>query len=352
MGRASVTRVAIVVVLAAARVVVARSPARTAVRHHLLGRAARRFRRSCPPAPARASRKTPRTRVVLIDGLAAELTPSLPVWTATCKRGLSCESTSVPDGIVARGGRAVERPDPAADRDRTIAAGGAAATRPPARSTARSPRHPRANSRLGRGRRGSRLRSCGRSASRARCLLRARDAGRRRQRRDLARWLERQLGVRRALRGREHGAAGVRPHPARRHGGASLRRGRTLRTSRRLRRRDPGPVAGRHPTARWFLLTDHGHIGSHGGEERAVRHVEACIAGPGVARQDAGRWCTSSTSRVRSPIRPVRSSNPASMGRPLSRLRWRRRSRRIRRCRRLSCRAACSRYSCSPPGSA
>jgi len=37
--------------------------------------------------------------------------------------------------------------------------------------------------------------------------------------------------------------------------------------------------------ARWFVLSDHGHTaaGGHGGEERDVRQVEGCIAGPGVA---------------------------------------------------------------------
>jgi hypothetical protein len=38
------------------------------------------------------------------------------------------------------------------------------------------------------------------------------------------------------------------------------------------------------PTARWFVLSDHGHLptGGHGGEERAIRQVQGCIAGPGV----------------------------------------------------------------------
>jgi hypothetical protein len=37
--------------------------------------------------------------------------------------------------------------------------------------------------------------------------------------------------------------------------------------------------------ARWFVLSDHGHIasGGHGGEEPEVRQVEGCIAGPGIA---------------------------------------------------------------------
>jgi Type I phosphodiesterase / nucleotide pyrophosphatase len=43
-------------------------------------------------------------------------------------------------------------------------------------------------------------------------------------------------------------------------------------------------VAAR-PDARWLLVSDHGHIptGGHGGEERAVRQVQACLAGPGIA---------------------------------------------------------------------
>jgi Type I phosphodiesterase / nucleotide pyrophosphatase len=40
------------------------------------------------------------------------------------------------------------------------------------------------------------------------------------------------------------------------------------------------------PGARWFLLSDHGHLdgphGGHGGEERDVRQVEGCIVGPDV----------------------------------------------------------------------
>jgi Type I phosphodiesterase / nucleotide pyrophosphatase len=37
--------------------------------------------------------------------------------------------------------------------------------------------------------------------------------------------------------------------------------------------------------ARWFVVSDHGHLprGGHGGEERAIRQVTGCVAGPGVA---------------------------------------------------------------------
>ncbi len=40
-----------------------------------------------------------------------------------------------------------------------------------------------------------------------------------------------------------------------------------------------------HPDARWFVLADHGHLTkwSHGGEERSIRRVRACIGGMGVA---------------------------------------------------------------------
>jgi hypothetical protein len=49
-------------------------------------------------------------------------------------------------------------------------------------------------------------------------------------------------------------------------------------------------AAGRatHPTALWVVLADHDHLpgGGHGGEEREIRQVRACLAGPGIA---AGR---------------------------------------------------------------
>ncbi len=44
------------------------------------------------------------------------------------------------------------------------------------------------------------------------------------------------------------------------------------------------------PDARWFLLSDHAHLptGGHGGEERAIRQVEHCITGPGIAPATGG----------------------------------------------------------------
>ncbi len=44
-------------------------------------------------------------------------------------------------------------------------------------------------------------------------------------------------------------------------------------------------VAAGGSDARWFLLSDHGHLsgGGHGGEERDIRQVAGCIVGPGLA---------------------------------------------------------------------
>jgi len=51
-----------------------------------------------------------------------------------------------------------------------------------------------------------------------------------------------------------------------------------------------GELVAAAPDARWFALTDHSHrpAGGHGGEERELREVEGCIAGPGVPRVHGG----------------------------------------------------------------
>jgi len=73
------------------------------------------------------------------------------------------------------------------------------------------------------------------------------------------------------------------------------------------------------PGARWFLLSDHGHVatGGHGGEEPHVRHVQSCITGPGVVQS------TSGLVHVVDVARSIADStgatlDPASRGRPLS----------------------------------
>lgn len=51
-----------------------------------------------------------------------------------------------------------------------------------------------------------------------------------------------------------------------------------------------GKLVAADPAARWFALSDHGHVtvGGHGGEEPYVRQVQACIAGPGITAGTKG----------------------------------------------------------------
>jgi hypothetical protein len=65
------------------------------------------------------------------------------------------------------------------------------------------------------------------------------------------------------------------------------------------------------PTARWFVLSDHGHLpaGGHGGEERASATFRA--APPDRVVPELPSSCTWSTSRVCSPTRRERRSTAA-----------------------------------------
>ena len=51
-----------------------------------------------------------------------------------------------------------------------------------------------------------------------------------------------------------------------------------------------GELVALAPDARWFLLSDHGHLprGGHGGPERFIRQVQGCIIGPGIAPATGG----------------------------------------------------------------
>jgi len=51
-----------------------------------------------------------------------------------------------------------------------------------------------------------------------------------------------------------------------------------------------GTLVAAAPDARWFAISDHGHLdgGGHGGEERELRRVQGCIAGPGIDRGHGG----------------------------------------------------------------
>ncbi len=80
-----------------------------------------------------------------------------------------------------------------------------------------------------------------------------------------------------------------------------------------------GTLLDADPSARWFLLSDHGHIptGGHGGEEREVRHVQGCVAGTGVAVAVGGPVHVVDVSRAIAESVGA-TLDPASRGRPLS----------------------------------
>jgi hypothetical protein len=73
------------------------------------------------------------------------------------------------------------------------------------------------------------------------------------------------------------------------------------------------------PDARWFVLSDHGHLpgGGHGGEERSVRQVEDCIIGPGIAPQRGQLVHVVDVARALADSLGV-TLDPASRGRPMS----------------------------------
>jgi hypothetical protein len=75
------------------------------------------------------------------------------------------------------------------------------------------------------------------------------------------------------------------------------------------------------PDARWFFLSDHGHLagehGGHGGEEREVRQVAGCIAGAGVTPGRAELVHVVDVSRAIADSVGARLS-AGSRGRPLS----------------------------------
>ena len=73
------------------------------------------------------------------------------------------------------------------------------------------------------------------------------------------------------------------------------------------------------PGARWFVLSDHGHLpgGGHGGAEPAVRHVRGCISGPGVEITQGGLVHVVDVARALADSTGA-TLDPASRGRPLS----------------------------------
>lgn len=72
------------------------------------------------------------------------------------------------------------------------------------------------------------------------------------------------------------------------------------------------------PDARWFLLSDHGHLstGGHGGAEVELRQVEGCIVGPGLVAKRGGPVHVVDVARAIADSLGVTLA-PAAHGRPL-----------------------------------
>jgi len=80
-----------------------------------------------------------------------------------------------------------------------------------------------------------------------------------------------------------------------------------------------GALVAEMPDARWFVLSDHAHLpgGGHGGEERELREVEGCIAGPGIARTHGGPVHVVDVARALADSLGVK-LGPDARGRPLA----------------------------------
>lgn len=216
-----------------------------------------------------------RTRVVVIDGLSADVAGTLPVLQALCKRGIAATvdvgfpSVSLPvevalwsgltqqqTGIVNRDGRPLVPPLRGIPSQLTDSRGiaeshgwivrslGFATAEPAA-----DPDHPARDAQPGGWKAAWERRAAAAVASPARLvfvhLLRVDEAG------------------------HAHGSDSPEYRTAAREADAIL-----------------GALIGEDPAARWFALSDHGHLpgahGGHGGEERDIRQVVGCVAGPGV----------------------------------------------------------------------
>ncbi|TMQ21842.1 MAG: alkaline phosphatase family protein [Deltaproteobacteria bacterium] len=216
-----------------------------------------------------------RTRVVVIDGLSAEVAATLPVLQALCKRGVAARidvgfpSVSLPveavlwsgltqqqTGIVNRDGRPLVPP-----------LAGIPSQVPDSRAVAES--------------HGWIVRSLGFATAEpaADPTDPARDA-------DPEGW--KAVWQRRAAAAVTSGARLVFVHvlevdaAGHGHGGDSAEYRAAARDADALL----GALLAGDPTARWFALSDHGHLagghGGHGGEEREIRQVQGCFAGPGI----------------------------------------------------------------------
>jgi hypothetical protein len=254
--------------------------------------------------------RTPKTRVVLVDGLGAAMTHGLPSWEALCKRGVDVTvdvgfpSVSLPvevalwsgltqqqTGIVLRSDRPL---DPPLDKR------GIPAQVPGSIAVAEN--------------HGWIVRSLGFAhvAPAADPQAPAKDA-------EPEAWKRRWLDEARAAVASDAPLVFVHvlevDNAGHQHGGASPEYAAAARDADTV----VGQLVAAAPDARWFALSDHGHLpgGGHGGEERDVRQVRDCIAGPGVPH--GGTSLVHVVDIARAIADSVGAKlDPASRGRPLS----------------------------------
>lgn len=220
-----------------------------------------------PSEPARLPRGSgpslpaaPRVRVVLIDGLSADTARALPTWSALCKRGLDLTvdvgfpTVSLPVEAELWTGRTQQQSGIVFRSDRPIVpplAASIPAQVPDSRAIAEN--------------HGFIVRSLGFHA------VESDDPAWQQHAHEAVSGPSRLVFVH-VLRvdtaGHRHG------HDSTEYRAAAAEADAILAT-----------LVDAAPDARWFVLSDHGHLpgGGHGGEERQLRQVSGCIFGPGLA---------------------------------------------------------------------
>lgn len=223
----------------------------------------------------------PRVRVILLDGLAETTAATLPAWSALCKQGITLTvdvgfpTVSLPVQVSLWTGLTQQQTGIVFRSDRPVVppiATTIAAQVPGSRAVAEN--------------HGYIVRSIGFAEARPAAL----DAEHPGQDADPKAWADQWLPAAREIVASDARLAFVH---VLRVDSAGHRAGRDSGDYRKAAVEADaivGELAALAPDARWFLLSDHGHLptGGHGGEERVVRQVQHCIVGPGITQAHGG----------------------------------------------------------------
>ena len=255
-----------------------------------------------PPATGAGLEPTARVRVVMIDGAGADTAATMPAWNAVCARGLDLAldvgfpTVSLPVEVALWTGRTQQQTGVLFHSGSPLAAPLAPPAIPPqvADSVAVAESHPYIVQSLG--------------FAHAQPPLGKLPVG----------WADRWVGE--AI----HAVAG----PSRL---AFVHILRVDTAGHKFGKRSPawrdaavssddivGKLVAAAPDARWLVLADHDHLpgGGHGSEDRAIRVVRACLAGPGIPVGRGGPVSVVDLSRALADSLGVRLADDAP-GRPL-----------------------------------